>query len=153
MASPISFVLLALCLVFTLAPWAANAHGRLIIPIGREGSTDAPITTLPCNSLNSSSPVATYVQGSKVQLSWTITEVHDATSTCYIDISKGTDDSSFTKLATLEQCASYLGTYVANVDLPSEWDGQGTLRWWWHVQSLNVTFATCSDITLVKSSS
>jgi hypothetical protein len=73
-------------------------------------------------------------------------------STCYIDIAKN-DDSSFTKLATLEQCASYLGTYVANVNMPSDWDGKGTLRWWWHVQSINVTFATCSDISLVKSSS
>jgi hypothetical protein len=73
-------------------------------------------------------------------------------STCYIDISKGSDDSSFTKIATLEQCASYLGTYVANVDFPSDWEGKATLRWWWHVQSINVTFATCSDINLVKSS-
>jgi hypothetical protein len=30
MSSRITFVVLALCLVFTLAPWAANAHGRMV---------------------------------------------------------------------------------------------------------------------------
>ncbi|KAH8548010.1 hypothetical protein BGW37DRAFT_508744 [Umbelopsis sp. PMI_123] len=147
MASKFTFVLLALCLVFTLAPWAANAHGRLIIPIGREGSTDAPITSLPCNGIAPGNSVATFTQGAQVQISWTITEVHDPTSTCYVDFSDGSDDKSFTKLATFENCANYLGTYVGDLQLPN-YSGKGTLRWWWHVQSINVTFATCSDITL-----
>ncbi|GAB5593324.1 hypothetical protein Unana1_08224 [Umbelopsis nana] len=148
MSFRITLAFLALCLAFTLAPWSVKAHGRMIIPIGREGSSDAPITSLPCNNLPAGDSVATFVSGSKAQLSYSITEVHDPTSTCFIDISK--DGSSFTKIATLEQCASYLGTYVANVDFPSDWTGNATLRWWWHVQSINVTFATCSDVTLVK---
>ncbi|KAG2173837.1 hypothetical protein INT43_005257 [Umbelopsis isabellina] len=123
-----------------------------IIPIGREGSTDAPITDLPCNKLAAGDSVATFVAGAKTQLAYSITEVHDATSTCFIDIASGSGDGSFTKIATLEQCASYLGTYVANVNFPTDITGNATLRWWWHVQSLNVTFATCSDITVVHAS-
>lgn len=53
-------------------------HIHQIIPIGREGSTDAPITDLPCNKLAAGDSVATFVAGAKTQLAYSITEVHDA---------------------------------------------------------------------------
>ncbi|OZJ04810.1 hypothetical protein BZG36_02353 [Bifiguratus adelaidae] len=153
MAFKILSALLAACALVAFAP-SADAHGRMIAPIGRQGTTDGPIASLPCNGLPpGNTSVATFVAGKSTQISYVVTEFHGVGATCFIDISAGTDDKNFRNIHTIEHCADFLGSYVTDVSFPTDISGRATLRWFWHVPSINVTFATCSDIDVVKPAS